>query len=76
LDTRFTAIEGKNTTQDALIQAVSDSIDAAKRTDVSNDTLKARFEAVEATATTLINGYNSMTQSLINAGGVDETGHQ
>lgn len=76
LDTRFTAIESKDTTQDALIQAVSDSIDAAKRTGVSNDTLKARFEAVEATATTLINGYNSMTQSLINAGGVDETGHQ
>ena len=76
LDTRFTAIESKDTSQDALIQAVSDSIDAAKRTGVSNDTLKARFEAVETTATTLINGYNSMTQSLINAGGVDETGHQ
>ena len=74
LDDRFTKIEQINTTQTATIQAVSDSIDGAKRTE--NDTLRSRFEAVESTATTLINGYNSMTESLNNAGGTDAQGHQ
>lgn len=73
LDDRFTKIEQVNTTQTATIQAVSDSIDGAKRTE--NDTLRSRFEAVESTATTLINGYNSMTESLNNAGGTDAQGH-
>ena len=74
LDSRFTAIERKASEEQAYRQANSDAIDNAKRVDVPNDTLAARFQSVESGVSTLTNGYNSLTEALNNAGGHNSSG--
>lgn len=76
LTARFNAIDSANEQQDGLIAAVSASIEAAKRANVPEDTLKKRFESVESTASTLTTGFNSLTQNINNAGGHDGQGNQ
>lgn len=74
LDERFTAIENKQASEEALRQANSDAINNAKRTGMPNDTLSDRFGKVESDISTLTNGYNSLHQDLTNAGGYNESG--
>lgn len=72
LDERIYGIETRNSQQDALITAHSNILETAKGTNYS--TLGERIDAIEGQSSTLLQGYNSINQSLTNAGGVNNNG--
>ena len=76
LEGRFSAIERYASDEHGYRLANSNAINAAKRPNMENDTLKARFESVESGVSTLNNGYQSLYQELVNAGGFTNSGVQ